>query len=157
MKTIESTLVYLFKDEKCLMLYRNKKEKDIHEGKWNGLGGKFEAGESPEECAVREVKEESGLEINSLKFAGHITFPKFDKQGNDWSVFLFTSDDFGGELMSTSDEGELHWINKDEILQLSLWEGDRYFLPLLLSDERFLGKFVYEDKTLVRHTLTKFN
>ena len=155
MKIIEATLVYLFKDEQCLMLYRNKKENDLHQSKWNGIGGKIEAGESPSECAIREVREESGLEVNSLNFAGHITFPAFDKEENDWSVFIFSSDDFSGKLTDTPDEGELHWINKEDILQLTLWEGDRYFLPLLLSKKLFLGKFVYEGKLLIQHTLTR--
>ena len=113
MKTIEASLVYLFREDKCLMLHRIKKENDIHEGKWNGLGGKLEGSESPEECAVREIKEESGYHINSLKFAGHLFFPEFDKHGNNWSVFVFTSDDFEGTQLEISSEGELHWIKKN--------------------------------------------
>ena len=137
------------------MLYRNKKKNDLHDGKWNGLGGKIEAGESPSECAIREVHEESGLEINSLQFAGHITFPAFDKEGNDWSVFIFTSNDFHGRLTNTPDEGDLHWIDTNKILQLNLWEGDHHFLPLLLSKKLFLGKFTYKDKRLLQYNLRK--
>lgn len=130
------------------MLHRTKKKGDIHKNKWNGLGGKTELGESPEECARREVYEESGLTVNSFKFCGHLFFPGFDKQGNDWSVFVFTSNDFQGEILENPPEGELHWIEKSKILKLNLWEGDKYFLPLVLSGSTFLGKFKYEDGKL---------
>jgi len=154
MKTIEASLVYLFKDDRVLMLHRVKKEKDIHKDKWNGLGGKLEPGESPEESAVREIKEESGYDIHSLKFAGHLFFPTFDKENNDWSVFVFTSDDFTGIQLENTPEGNLEWIPKSDLLKLNLWEGDRYFLPKLLSYEKFLGKFIYVDGRLVDHKLT---
>ncbi|MEN8194366.1 MAG: 8-oxo-dGTP diphosphatase, partial [Bacteroidota bacterium] len=103
-----ATLLYVMHEDKTLMLYRNKKENDYHEGKWNGLGGKFEAGETPEECAIRELKEESGLAAKSLKLKGHLTFPLFDGK-DDWYVFVFVIDKFEGELID-SDEGELRWI-----------------------------------------------
>ncbi|MCM8526424.1 MAG: 8-oxo-dGTP diphosphatase [Lentisphaeraceae bacterium] len=154
MKTIEASLVYLFKDDHVLMLHRVKKEKDIHKDKWNGLGGKLEPAESPEECAVREIKEESGYDIHTLKFAGHLFFPTFDKQQNDWSVFVFTSDDFSGLQLENTPEGNLEWIHKDKLLNLNLWEGDRYFLPKLLSGDKFLGKFIYTDGRLVDYKLT---
>ena len=154
MKTIEASLVYLFKDDHVLMLHRVKKEKDIHKDKWNGLGGKLEPAESPEECAVREIKEESGYDIHTLKFAGHLFFPTFDKQQNDWSVFVFTSDDFSGLQLENTPEGNLEWIHKDKLLNLNLWEGDRYFLPKLLSGDKFLGKFIYMDGRLVDYKLT---
>lgn len=154
MKTIEASLVYLFKDDHVLMMHRVKKEKDLHKGKWNGLGGKLEPAESPEESAIRELKEESGYDIHSLKFAGHLFFPKFDKQENDWSVFVFTSDDFTGVQLENTPEGELKWIHKDKLLELNLWEGDKYFLPKLLSGAKFLGKFNYMDGGLVDFTLT---
>lgn len=155
MKTIEASLVYLFKEEEVLMLHRVKKEGDIHKDKWNGLGGKLEHGESPEECAVREIKEESGYDIHNLKFAGHLFFPTFDKHQNDWSVFVFTSDDFSGLQLENTTEGNLEWIPKNRLLELNLWEGDRYFLPMLLSGDKFLGKFNYVDGRLVDHTLTE--
>ena len=153
LKTIESSLVYLFEDDKCLMLHRVKKERDLHKNKWNGLGGKREATESPEECAIREVYEESGLTVNSLKFSGHIFFPEFDKEMNNWSVFIFTSEDFRGKILKNPPEGELHWIAKNEILDLNLWEGDKYFLPLVLSGTTFLGKFKYTDGKLDDYSL----
>jgi 8-oxo-dGTP diphosphatase len=145
--TILATLIYVRKNGKTLMLYRNKKENDYHEGKWNGLGGKFEAGESPEECAVRELKEESGLIAKSLTMKGFITFPNFDEK-NDWHVFLFTVEDFEGELIN-SPEGKLEWIEDEKLLELNLWEGDKIFIPWLFEDKFFSAKFVYENKRFV--------
>ena len=93
-----ATLCYVMdkKNNSTLMIYRNKKQNDYHEGKWNGLGGKFEPGETPEECAVREIEEESGLKVRSVIMKGFITFPLFDGK-DDWYVFLFTADEFEGE------------------------------------------------------------
>ncbi len=138
-----ATLCYIQKDGKTLMLYRNKKENDYHEGKWNGLGGKFEPGESPEDCAIREIKEEAGLDVKNLNLKGFITFPMFDGK-DDWYVFLFVIDDFEGELIN-SPEGKLEWIPNDELLNLNLWEGDRIFIPWLFQDKFFSAKFNYED------------
>ena len=144
---IEATLVYIERDNKILMLHRVKKENDIHEGKWNGLGGKIEQGESPEECAKREIKEESGLIAKKLIFAGHISFPNFSK-GDDWSVFIFRCFNFSGNLKNC-DEGHLLWVEKSEIVSLNLWEGDKHFLPLVLSGKNFLGKIVYKNTKLI--------
>jgi len=138
-----ATLCYVQKDGKTLMLYRNKKENDYHEGKWNGLGGKFEPGESPEDCAIREIKEEAGLNVKSLKLKGFITFPMFDGV-EDWYVFLFVIDDFEGELID-SPEGMLKWIPNDELEKLNLWEGDKIFIPWLFQDKFFSAKFNYEN------------
>lgn len=138
-----ATLCYVQKDGKTLMLYRNKKENDYHEGKWNGLGGKFEPGESPEDCAIREIKEEAGLNVKSLKLKGFITFPMFDGK-EDWYVFLFVIDDFEGELID-SPEGMLKWIPNDELEKLNLWEGDKIFIPWLFQDKFFSAKFNYEN------------
>jgi 8-oxo-dGTP diphosphatase len=156
MKIIEASLVYLFRDDKCLMLHRIKKENDLHKGKWNGLGGKSEPCESPEECALREIKEESGYKINKLTFAGHLYFPSFDNDKNDWSVFVFTSNDFGGEQLESTNEGELKWVPKNQLLDLNLWEGDHHFLPLLLSGRTFLGKFTYKNKYLIDYKLSQY-
>ena len=127
---IKTTLCYLERDGKYLMMLRNKKSHDINEGKWIGLGGKFDPGETPEECAVREVREESGLIINSQVFCGIVEFRTTD--GHDEDMYLFTSDDFSGEI-TDCDEGELHWIDKDKIFDLALWEGDRIFLKEMLA------------------------
>ena len=148
---IEASLVYLEKDGKILMLHRVKKEDDIHEGKWNGLGGKLMKGESPKDCAIREVKEESGLDIKDPIFCGHISFPNFDGR-SDWSVFIFRCFDFSGEVCA-SDEGDLYWIAKDEILNLNLWEGDKIFLPKILAGQKILGKMCYSKGSLVDYHL----
>ena len=108
------------------MLYRNKKQNDIHKGKWNGLGGKFEVGETPEECVIREVKEDRGVEITNPKLHGIILFPFFDKK-QDWFVFVFSSTEFFGEIIE-SNEGNLKWINNNLLYSLNLWEGDKIFM-----------------------------
>ena len=144
-----ATLLYVMKDDKTLMLYRNKKENDYHEGKWNGLGGKFEQGETPEECAVRELKEESGLSANNLILKGHLTFPMFDGV-DDWYVFVFVIDQFEGELID-SDEGELQWIPNEKLKDLNLWEGDQIFIDWLFGDKCFSAKFNYVDGKFIDH------
>ncbi len=149
---ILATLLYVQKEDKTLMLYRNKKENDYHEGKWNGLGGKFEPGESAEECAVRELKEESGLTAKSMKMKGFISFPKFDGE-NDWHVFIFVIDKFEGELID-SPEGKLEWIPNEKLLELNLWEGDKIFIPWLFEDKFFSAKFVYENKKFVTYEVS---
>lgn len=146
-----ATLCYVIDRSKnsTLMIYRNKKENDFHEGKWNGLGGKFEAGESPEECAIREIEEESGLKVSAVKMRGFITFPLFDGV-DDWYVFLFTADKFSGDLID-SPEGELKWIPLNELDKLNLWDGDKIFLKWLFEDKFFSAKFIYEDGKYNRH------
>ncbi len=140
-----ATLCYLV-DEKqnaTLMLHRVKKDNDYHRGKWNGLGGKFEPGESPEECAIREIKEECGLTIKNLNMKGFITFPLFD--GNeDWYVFLFTTTEFEGDLI-ISNEGDLAWIPNDKLLEINLWPGDKHFIPWLFEEKFFSAKFNYKN------------
>jgi 8-oxo-dGTP diphosphatase len=145
------TLVYLQRNQQTLMLHRVKKEQDYHEGKWNGLGGKLEPGETPEECAIREVKEESGLDLVNPKLRGIITFPMFD-QVDDWYVYLFTGTTFTGDLID-SPEGNLDWIDDDNLLNLNLWEGDYIFLKWLDQDRFFSAKFIYENKQLTDHTV----
>ena len=144
-----ATLCYVIDKNKTLMLHRIKKKNDVHEGKWNGLGGKFEHGETPEECVIREVKEESGLQIKNPKMHGFITFPMFDGK-KDWYVFLFTARDFEGELID-SHEGKLEWIPNNQLLKLNLWEGDQIFIPWLLNDKFFSAKFVYENGIFKNH------
>lgn len=150
---ILATLVYIVKDGKTLMIHRCKRDGDNHKGKYNGLGGKFEAGETALECAKREVFEESGLEISKIQFKGHILFPKFDPQGNDWFVFLYVAHDFSGAMKNENPEGVLEWVPNDKLLDLPLWEGDKHFLKHLFEDSFIEGKFFYENKRLVRHEL----
>jgi 8-oxo-dGTP diphosphatase len=144
-----ATLCYVRQNNKTLMLYRNKKENDYHEGKWNGLGGKFEQGETPEECAIREIREESGLMVKDPNLKGIITFPMFDGV-DDWYVFLFTFDGYEGELID-SREGDLAWIDDDKLSELNLWEGDKLFIPWLYEDKFFSAKFVYEEGRYIDH------
>ena len=146
-----ATLCYIQKDGKTLMLYRNKKENDYHEGKWNGLGGKFEPGESPEECAVREIEEESGLIVKNIKMKGFITFPMFDGK-EDWYVFAFVIDEFEGELID-SPEGQLEWIPNDKLKELNLWDGDQIFIPWLFQEEFFSAKFNYGNGKFLDYTV----
>jgi 8-oxo-dGTP diphosphatase len=143
-----ATLCYLKLNGHTLMVHRNRKVNDIHEGKWNGLGGKFEPGETPEECVFREVYEESGLSIRSPKLCGLLMFPKF--KGNDWYVFAFTSSDFTGELID-SPEGKLEWIPDEKVLELTLWESDHIFMPWIKSGKFFSAKFIYEGEKLKGH------
>lgn len=143
-----ATLVYVQDGGATLMLHRIKKQGDIHAGKWNGLGGKVEAGESPEACAIREVEEESGLRIRKPLLKGVLTFPDFAK-GEDWYAFVFVAREFRGELIDSA-EGALHWIPSDKLLALNLWEGDRIFLPWLAQPGFFSGRFWYTDGAFVR-------
>ena len=146
-----ATLCYVTDDKNTLMLYRNKKENDYHEGKWNGLGGKFEPGESPEECAIREIKEESGLSVKNPVMNGFITYPLFDGK-DDWYVFLFTFRDFEGELID-SPEGKLEWIPNDKLTELNLWDGDSIFLKWILQGKFFSAKFIYKDGKFIDYVV----
>ena len=149
-----ATLCYLTKNRRTLMLHRVKKLDDVHEGKWNGLGGKFEPGESPEECVKREIFEEAGLKIKSPRLKGVLSFPDFAK-GEDWYVFVFTASRFTGRLLD-SDEGNLAWIKDKDLLKLNLWEGDRVFLPLLKKRGHFSGKFHYRNGRLAKYSVEKY-
>ena len=142
-----TTLCYIEKDNKYMMLKRDKKENDVNEGKWIGIGGHFEEGESPEECLLREVYEETGLTLSSYKFRGIITFIS-DKWETEY-MHLFTADKFTGE-MHQCNEGTLKWIEKDNVLNLNIWEGDKIFLKLLLTENEFFSlKLVYEGDKLI--------
>jgi 8-oxo-dGTP diphosphatase len=141
-----ATLCYVKHGGCTLMVHRNKKVNDIHEGKWNGLGGKFEAGETPEECVRREVQEEAGLVIHDPRLHGLLMFPQF--KGNDWYVFVFTATEFSGELID-SPEGTLAWIRDEELIGLSLWESDHIFLPWIERTDFFSAKFEYAGDTML--------
>ena len=149
---ILATLCYVKRDGHTLMIHRNKRPNDIHEGKWNGLGGKFEAGESPEDCVIREVGEESGLVIRAPHLHGLLTFTNF--KGNDWYVFVYSAKDFTGELLSDVPEGSLEWIRDDEVLRLPLWDSDQVFLPWVTQGRFFSGKFNYDGEKFVDHEVS---
>ena len=143
-----TTLCYIIKDNKYLMLHRTKKENDINAGKYIGVGGHVEDGESPTDCIKREVFEETGLRLKTVKTRGYITFV----MGNETEhTILFTSDNFTGELKENCNEGELTWVDIDKVLDLNLWEGDKVFLKLLNEkDDFFSVKLVYDaDDNLV--------
>lgn len=151
-----TTLCYIEKDDQYLMLHRVKKENDLNKDKWIGVGGKFEPGETPEECLLREVKEETGLTLTRYRFRGIITFLS-DEWGIEY-MHLFTADEYEGELtkrdMTECAEGELVWVKKSEVENLHLWEGDKIFLRLLEERERFFSlKLRYEGEQLVESVL----
>ena len=151
-----TTLCYIEKDDKYLMLHRVKKENDCNKDKWIGVGGKFEDGESPEECLLREVYEETGLTLTNYRFRGIVTFVSDEWEGE--YMHLFTASEYEGELsenvMRDCDEGELVWVQKHEIENLNLWEGDKIFLRLLQERDKFFSlKLRYEGEKLVESLL----
>jgi 8-oxo-dGTP diphosphatase len=148
---ILATLCYIKHAGKTLMVDRNKKANDIHQGKWNGLGGKFEPGETPEECVIREIQEESGLSIQKPKLCGLLMFPNFMR--NDWYVFVFTANEFTGELID-SPEGNLEWIADEKIRELNLWQSDHIFMPWLQDGKFFSAKFQYEGDVMKSYDVT---
>lgn len=151
MKSPLTTLCYIEKDDSYLMIHRVTKENDINRGKWIGVGGHFENGESPEDCLIREVREETGLTLNSFRFRGIVTFLSDDDPAE--YMCLFSSDDFSGEI-SECDEGKLEWIKKSEFRKLEHWEGDLIFLDLLEKNAPFFSlKLVYRNKKLVNWIL----
>lgn len=149
-RTKLTTLCYIEKNEKYLMLHRVLKKNDINKDKWIGVGGHFEKGESPEDCLLREVKEETGLILTAYQFRGIITFV-FSSQGKETDteyMCLYTADEYEGELISCS-EGNLEWVNKKDIFSLNLWEGDKLFFRLLEEGRPFFSlKLVYQDDKL---------
>ena len=146
-----STLCYIEKDGKYLMLHRIKKENDVNRDKWIGIGGKFEDGESPEECMLREAKEETGLDIDRYSFRAIVTFVS-DIYKTEY-MHLFTADGFTGNI-SDCDEGCLEWIEKEKLYDLTLWEGDRIFLKLIEKPCPFFSlKLEYRGAKLVSAVL----
>ncbi len=146
-----TSLCYPERGGKYLMLHRTKKEHDENAGKWIGIGGKFEASESPEDCMIREMREETGLTPTSYAYRGIVTFVS-DEYGTEY-MHLFTCTDWTGNELPC-DEGDLAWIEKQTLYDLTLWAGDRIFLRLLDSDVPFFSlKLVYRGETLVSATL----
>ncbi len=149
-----TTLCYIEKDDKYLMLHRIKKTNDVNQDKWIGVGGHFEQGESPEECLLREVKEETGLTLLSYTFRGIVTFVS-DEWGAEY-MHLFTATEYTGKMIEC-DEGELVWVPKSEIGNLKLWEGDKIFLKLLNEENKFFSlKLRYKGENLVETKLNTY-
>ena len=149
-----TTLCYIEKEDSYLMLHRIKKEIDENRDKWIGVGGKFEYGESPEECLLREVKEETGLTLLEYQFRGIVTFVS-DVWGTEY-MHLFTATEFEGEI-KVCDEGELVWVPKKEIEHLKIWEGDKVFFRLLDETKEFFTlKLCYEGEILQETIIKKY-
>lgn len=142
-----STLCYIEQDDKYLMLHRIVKKNDVNKDKWIGVGGHFEENESPDECLLREVKEETGLTLTSYRFRGLVTF--VSDQAETEYMCLYTADGFTGDMIPCN-EGVLEWINKKDLLHLNLWEGDKVFLKLLNENKPFFSlKLEYEGNKLI--------
>lgn len=177
---ILTTLCHIEKDGCYLMLYRNKKQHDVNGGKWVGVGGKFEPGETAEQCVIREVKEETGLTLSHLTLHGKVEF--ISDEWEDELIYIYTANGFSGELTPLADsaysraapmtdanasvshqlralatpaysssEGELHWIPKEDILSLPIWEGDKLFLKKIIAGDTDIDMTLeYKGDTLVR-------
>ena len=143
-----TTLCYIEKDEKYLMLHRIRKENDENRDKWIGIGGKFEAGESPEDCVLREAREETGLTLTDYRFRAVVTFSS-DKWETEY-MHLFTATGYTGEIKEC-DEGNLEWVPKSKVQELPIWEGDKLFFRLIDDKDSpfFSLKLYYEGETLV--------
>ena len=148
-----ATICYVDNGSHFLMLHRNKKPNDVHAGKWIGVGGKLEKGESPDECAIREIYEETGLRVKKIDLRGVITFPDFTPD-KDWYTYVFKVTDFEGEVLDC-DEGTLEWVPYEEVLSKPTWEGDHTFVSWLLEDKPFFSaKFCYEGERLLDSSVT---
>ena len=148
------TLCYIEQNGKYLMLHRTKKENDLNKDKWIGVGGKFEDKESPEECVIRETKEETGLTLKTCKLRCIVTFVS-----NIWEteyMYVFTSDDFEGNITECK-EGELEWVDKDKIGTLELWKGDKIFLDRIKNDSPFFtAKIEYDGDKLIKYEVYEY-
>lgn len=146
-----TTLCYMEKENCYLMMHRVKKSHDVNKDKWVGVGGHFEKGESPEECLLREVKEETGLTLTSYRLRGVVTFDS-DRWPTEY-MFLYTADGFSGTMTECS-EGTLEWVPKEEVYNLPIWEGDKIFFRLLEERENFFSlKLTYQGDTLTASIL----
>lgn len=161
-KIIPSVLIYAFFEDQVLMIHRNTKANDHHQNKWNGVGGKIELNETPEEAASREFLEEVGVSIpiHQWNHRGQIFFPNFKPtKHEDWWVNLFTTqlsrlqkDQIKSDA-AFSEEGTLHFVSKSSVLNLNLWDGDRHFVPLLLDEKSITGTLFYENQKCIRYVI----
>lgn len=147
-----TSLCYIIRDGEYLMMHRTKKENDENHDKWVGIGGKFEHGETPYDSARREISEETGLCAEKLLYRGIITFVS-DLYGTEY-MHLFTCEAFSGNLKNDCPEGNLEWVKKEKITSLPIWEGDKIFLKLLDTEERFFSlKLEYRGEKLISHSV----
>jgi 8-oxo-dGTP diphosphatase len=148
---IIGTLGYIMSEDgqQVLMIHRNARPDDLHLGKYNGLGGKLEAGEDVASGLKRELHEEAGIEVTGMTLRGTVSWPGFGKNGEDWLGFIFRIDHWTGTPFTANPEGSLEWVPLERLLQfaLPLWEGDPYFIPLVFSDDprQFHGVMPYRD------------
>lgn len=143
------TICYVDNGNQFLLLHRNKKENDLHEGKWVGVGGKLDPGESPEECARREIFEETGLIAKKMRLCGHIVFPS-QSFGEDFYAFVFRVTEFEGSLLEDCREGTLEWVDYNKIIEKPTWSGDYQFIQWILENRAyFSAKFVYDQEVLI--------
>jgi len=146
---IVATLGYILSPDrkKTLLVHRNKRDDDQHLGKYNGLGGKMEPDEDIFQCLVREIREEAGITCVETVLRGTINWTGFGPHGENWFGFIYRVDRFEGVPRSSNDEGDLDWVDVDRLLELPMWEGDKYFLPLVFDDDPriFHGYMPYEN------------
>lgn len=156
---ILATLGYVLSPDRSqvLLIHRNARADDQHLGKYNGLGGKMEAGEDVVACMRREIREEAGIECTELRLRGTISWPGFGKRGEDWLGFVFVIDRYEGTAFERNAEGELEWVPLARIMDLPLWDGDRHFLPLVFDDDprAFHGVMPYRDGKAVSWTCSR--
>lgn len=152
-----ATICYIDRGDSLLLMHRNKKPNDVHEGKWISVGGKLERGETPEECARREILEETGLIVKKMDFKGIITFPNFTPD-TDWYTYVFKITEFEGEVDTTCSEGTLEWVPYDQVLEKPTWEGDYELFKWILDDTPFFSaKFTYDNQILVEKSVVFYN
>jgi 8-oxo-dGTP diphosphatase len=156
---IVATLGYVMSRDasQVLMIHRNARPGDLHLGKYNGLGGKVEPNEDVLTCMRREIREEAGLECTSMRFRGTINWPGFGKQGENWLGFVFVIDQYSGIPKTSNAEGTLEWVALQRLHELSLWEGDRHFLPLVFDadPQPFHGVMPYQDGHMLSWTFSR--
>jgi 8-oxo-dGTP diphosphatase len=146
---ILATLGYVLSADgrRVLLVHRNRRSNDAHYGKYNGLGGKLHPGEDVVACMRREIREEAGLECDCLVLRGTISWPGFGSQGEDWFGFVFRIDRWSGQPSAENPEGSLEWVELEKLLDLPLWDGDRFFVPLVFerTDKQFHGVMPYRN------------
>ena len=149
---LNTSLCYIEKNDSYLMIHRVKKKNDQNHDKWLGVGGKFEAGESPFDCARREIREECGIDVRDLRYRGIVTFVS-DEYGTEY-MHLFTATDYVGDINFNCDEGNLEWVKKEDVKNLPIWEGDKIFFDLLDKESRFFSlKLCYNGDKLTGHII----